>query len=46
MTNYPVEEALKAPRALRLAAGLPDERFPIQAFVGMISDEVTALTKT
>lgn len=43
MTSYPIEEALKAQKALRNAAGLGDEMFPIQAFAGMISDEVEAL---
>jgi hypothetical protein len=39
----PLEEALKAQKALRAAAGLGEEQFPIQAFVGMISDEIDAL---
>ena len=42
---YPVEEALKAQKSLRDAAGLEPERFPIQAFVGMISDEIESLRK-
>jgi hypothetical protein len=42
---YPVEEAIKAQRSLRDAAGLEPEQFPIQAFVGMISDEVESLRK-
>ena len=45
MKTYSIEDALKAQRALRTAAGLGEERFPIQAFVGMISDEVEALRK-
>lgn len=40
---YPLTEALKAQNALRTLAGLGPEFFPIQAFVGMISDEVDAL---
>ena len=40
---YPVEEAIKAQKALRSAAGLGPEEFPIEAFVGMISDEVESL---
>jgi hypothetical protein len=40
---YPVEEAVKAQKALRAAAGLEPEQFPIQAFVGMISDEIEVL---
>ncbi|HEY0759001.1 MAG TPA: hypothetical protein VGD59_07090 [Acidisarcina sp.] len=42
---YPVEEAIKAQRSLRDAAGLGPEQFPIQAFVGMISDEIESLRK-
>ena len=41
--EYPLEEALKAQQALRTAAGLGPETFPVQAFVGMISDEVELL---
>jgi hypothetical protein len=40
---YPIDEALKAQRALRRAAGLEEELFPVEAFVGMISDEIEAL---
>ena len=40
---YPVEEAIKAQKSLRAAAGLGPEQFPIQAFVGMISDEIESL---
>ena len=46
MKTYGIEEALKAQRALRSAAGLGEEKFPIEAFVGMISDEVQALRQT
>ena len=42
---YSLEEALKAQRALRNAAGLEPEQFPVAAFVGMISDEVESLRK-
>ncbi len=41
--TYPLEEALRAQRALRDLAGLAPEQFPIEAFVGMISDEVETL---
>lgn len=41
--TYPVQEALRAQEALRKLAGLGAEQFPIQAFVGMISDEVETL---
>jgi hypothetical protein len=39
----PLEEAVRAQRALRELAGLGPELFPIQAFVGMISDEIESL---
>ncbi len=39
--TYPLEEAVKAQKALRAAAGLGAEQFPIEAFVGMISDEIS-----
>ena len=43
--TYPVEEAIRAQKALRELAGLGPEMFPIHAFVGMISDEVETLRK-
>ena len=43
MKTYPVEQAVRAQRALRDAAGLGPEMFPVQAFVGMISDEIEQL---
>ncbi len=42
---YPLEEALRAQKALRDLAGMGAEMFPMQAFVGMISDEIEALRK-
>ena len=41
--TYPLEEALKAQTALRNAAGLEPEQFPLEAFVGMVSDEIESL---
>jgi len=41
--TYSLEEALKAQSALRVAAGLEPEQFPLEAFVGMISDEIQVL---
>jgi hypothetical protein len=41
--TYPLEEALRAQKALRELAGLGPETFPVQAFVGMISDEIETL---
>lgn len=43
--SYPIEEAVRAQKALRTAAGLGPEMFPLQAFVGMISDEIDSLRK-
>lgn len=43
LKRYPVEQAVRAQKALREAAGLGPELFPIEAFVGMISDEIEAL---
>jgi hypothetical protein len=42
---YPLQEAIKAQKALRTAAGLGPEMFPLDAFVGMISDEIDSLRK-
>ena len=43
MKTFPIDQALRAQAALRNAAGLGPEMFPVQAFVGMISDEVEHL---
>ena len=43
--TYSIEEAVKAQRSLRKAAGLGEEQFPVEAFVGMVSDEIEALRK-
>jgi hypothetical protein len=43
--SYPIEEALRAQKALRDLAGLAPEAFPLEAFVGMISDEIETLCK-
>ena len=42
---YPLDEAMKAVAALRSAAELEPEQFPIQAVVGMMSDEIESLRK-
>ena len=41
--NYSVGDAIQAQKALRDLAGLQPETFPIEAFVGMISDEIEQL---
>ena len=38
--TFSADDAVAAQRALRQALGLPEERFPAQAFVSMISDEI------
>ena len=43
MKLYRLEEAVRAQKALREAAGLGPEMFPLEAFVGMISDEIEQL---
>ena len=43
MKAVPLAEAIKAQSALRSAAGLAPEQFPIPAFIGMISDEIETL---
>ena len=45
MKTYSLEEAIQAQSALRNLAGLGPETFPVQAFVGMISDEIEQLRK-
>jgi hypothetical protein len=40
---YPLSEALKAQQALRTAGELGPEMFPLEAFVGMVSDEIQSL---
>lgn len=42
-TMVPLDAALQAQKALRDAAGLETETFPIRDFVGMVSDEIERL---
>jgi hypothetical protein len=42
---YPLEQALKAQTALRTLGGMEPELFPLQSFVGMVSDEIEHLRK-
>ena len=37
------QQAADAQTALRQALGLPPEQFPVEAFVGMVSDEIEQL---
>ncbi len=39
-STFTAEDAIRVQRELRGALGLADEVFPIQAFIGMISDEI------
>ena len=41
--SYPLEEAMKAQAALRSAARMPPERFPLPEIIGMFSDEIDVL---
>ncbi len=41
--NYSLQQALRAQKALRDHAGLPEEKFAVQEFIGMISDEIQVL---
>jgi hypothetical protein len=41
--TFTLEQALRAQQALRKAAALPKEQFPIEAFIGMLSDEIEVL---
>ncbi len=46
MTDAPtfdLDQALTAQRRMRDVLGLDEERFPIPAFVGMVSDEIEQL---
>ncbi len=43
MKTCPIDQALRAQKALREVAGLAPEMFPVEAFVGMISDEIETL---
>ncbi len=43
MNTIRIEDALQAQGALRDAAGLRAEEFSVEAFVGMVSDEVEVL---
>src|SRR5258707_2445599 len=45
MKTISVQDAIQAQRALRALAGLGPEMFPIEAFVGMISDEIEHLRR-
>jgi hypothetical protein len=41
--TFTADQAVATQRALRAALNLPDEAFPLPAFIGMISDEIQLL---
>lgn len=41
--TFSLDEAMAAQAAMRGILGLPPERFPLSAFVGMVSDEIAQL---
>jgi hypothetical protein len=43
MPSYGLDQVMRAQAALRSAAGMPPEAFPLEAFVGMVSDEIESL---
>jgi len=43
MPSYGLEQVMRAQSALRSAAGMQPEAFPLEAFVGMVSDEIESL---
>ncbi len=38
--SFTLDESISAQKALRSALGMPEEVFPVEAFVGMVSDEI------
>lgn len=38
--SFTLDESITAQKALRAALGMPEEVFPVEAFVGMVSDEI------
>ena len=43
MQDFTLAQAMAAQRRLRQELGLGEERFPLPAFVGMVSDEIEQL---
>ncbi|GJD51783.1 hypothetical protein OPKNFCMD_4542 [Methylobacterium crusticola] len=37
--SFTLDQSIAAQKALRSALNLPEEVFPVEAFVGMVSDE-------
>ncbi|MGU3537362.1 hypothetical protein [Methylobacterium sp. A54F] len=38
--SFTLDQSIAAQKALRSALNLPEEVFPVEAFVGMVSDEI------
>ena len=43
MAEFTLEQAMRAQATLRVAAGKPEERFPTEQLIGMLSDEIRDL---
>lgn len=43
MTEFTLDESIRAQKAMRDALGLNEEVFPLPAFIGMVSDEIEQL---
>ncbi len=43
MAEFTLEQAMRGMAALRVAAGLPEERFGTEQLLGMLSDEIRGL---
>ena len=46
LLTFTVYQVAGAQKALRSVARLPEERFPIQVFIGMLGDEIQALRES
>ena len=46
LLTFTVYQVAGAQKALRSVARLPEERFPIQVFIGMLGDEIEALRES
>ena len=42
-TEFTIDESIRAQKAMRAELDMPEETFPIPAFVGMVSDEIDKL---
>ena len=44
--GFTLDQAMRAQRQLRAELGLGEERFPLPAFIGMISDEIEQMRQS